>query len=556
MILPALRVVLVTFTLLAPAAAVAEEKSVEEYWGDTGINSQLALAQGAFSARYCKQDFNQFHGCVQAINAALAGAQPPLQLLPSASLDLFGVARDTIVTEAGNYAIVKQNPPRFTGTLREIYRQTDAYRNRIEAAHRGVYTAARDQGFTGMRDVDFENLFREAIRLLPANANTDASATARAITAYIVHALDAHGRIQPIAQFLEETQNADSSFMGIGVEIRELNGKVVVNRVLEGGPAKGAGVLDNDILLSVDGQSLEGVKVDVAVKFIRGKKGTRLTLRLQRDGGRILDLSIVRAEVKSKNVEWKVVQDLGRKVGLITLRDFRDANACAKIRGAILELEREKKVEGLILDLRGNGGGLLDQAVCIGGLFFGKKVVVSVKDLKANGSKDYWATDDAITNLPLVTLIDAGSASASEIVSGAIQDHQRGWILGDRSFGKGSVQSAEPEFWGLEILSWHTIQRFYQPNGRTNQIVGILPDFFVPRRPSLSEDERFALREQELYPNALEAVSKPWVQPRPEEVTKIESCRQADDRAEARYRSVKNSDFQALMAQEVLSCER
>jgi carboxyl-terminal processing protease len=216
-------------------------------------------------------------------------------------------------------------------------------------------------------------------------------------------------------------------------------------------------------------------------------------------------------------------------------------------------------VSGLVLDLRGNLGGLIDQAVCIGGLFLGREVVVKVKDLDRDSFEELSSSKPAATDLPLVVLIDAGSASASEIVSGAIQDHQRGWLLGERSFGKGTVQ-ANMNFWNDKIVFYRTVQRFYQPTGRTNQQVGISPDFEVPATPSATEEDRFRLREADIFPHGLGAVGPMWAQPRPEEARKVNGCVAGEKLADKVFAEAKARghavDYQLLRAEETLRCSR
>jgi carboxyl-terminal processing protease len=233
-----------------------------------------------------------------------------------------------------------------------------------------------------------------------------------------------------------------------------------------------------------------------------------------------------------------------------------DRNACEVI-GQKIEKLTADGAKGLVFDLRGNGGGLLDEAICIGGLFAGQKVIVKVKDLEANSFEDKPSFHDSITSLPLVILIDAGSASASEVVSGAMQDHRRAWILGERSFGKGTVQAPQP-FLSRDIVLFRTIQRFYQPLGRTNQLVGIFPDFEVPATPDATADERFRLREADIYPHALKAESGDWKQPRPDEVSAVGACVAKDSLAKKAYAAAKAKkaavDYQLLSAEEVLKC--
>jgi carboxyl-terminal processing protease len=248
-----------------------------------------------------------------------------------------------------------------------------------------------------------------------------------------------------------------------------------------------------------------------------------------------------------------------------------DATACKQIAEEIRRLEAEQ-VSGYILDLRANGGGQLQQARCIAGLFLGDRPIVGTKSLASQkidwlralhpnaGPElpaiwhfpgfvfDVPSKAEQLTQSPVVVLIDAYSASASEIVAGAIQDHGRGWLVGERSFGKGTVQTLlTNQIPGAQVYIGRTTSRFYLPSGRTNQLVGVLPDFEVPFQAAASSLERFAAREADLYPHALISENSVWAQPRKEQVTRIQNCM-------ASQSSLEGSDNQLLVAQQVLSC--
>lgn len=276
-------------------------------------------------------------------------------------------------------------------------------------------------------------------------------------------------------------------------------------RTIEGGLARRLGIKANDILLAVDGVKAKGSKSKDIVDRIKGSAGTSVTLQLMRKGTAI-EMTVPRERVDMEHVEVKVRELAGSKYLSVKLGSFMDANGCAKISKKFTEAEKANPdLVGIVLDLRDNGGDLLKEGICIGGLFLRRKVIVQVKDLNRNGLQLRISYREQITQLPMVTLLNRNSASASEVVSGALQDYQRSWIVGERSFGKATVQA--PMELTDDILLYRTIQRFYQPSGRTNQIVGILPDFETPAKPGMSEDERFVLREGDLYPNAMSALA-------------------------------------------------
>jgi carboxyl-terminal processing protease len=232
------------------------------------------------------------------------------------------------------------------------------------------------------------------------------------------------------------------------------------------------------------------------------------------------------------------------------------------------ELEHlPKEVQGVVLDLRQNPGGLLSQAICVGGLFIGRHPIVLTREVN-NGVTNPVATIEVsdqgmVTDLPMVVLVDNRSASASEIVAGALQDYQRAFVLGTTTFGKGTVQQGKPfnTLFGGEIIWFKTVERFYQPRDHTNQRVGIQPDFEVFPRPNMTDEEKYQPREADEVPSSLEASGKPWVQPRGPEIEKMNKGCLSAKRAQAIYDANagtlfgKKNDFQLYSAEELLACE-
>jgi C-terminal peptidase prc len=248
------------------------------------------------------------------------------------------------------------------------------------------------------------------------------------------------------------------------------------------------------------------------------------------------------------------------KVGHISLRHFNDNEACEKIDNAIDEMTRAGAAS-LVLDLRGNGGGLLKQAICIGELFVGERVIAQVRRLGSRGAELNPVPSQGqrkVTDLPLVILIDAQSASASELVAAALQDYGRAWIIGERSFGKGTVQSGSPYSRNSGLLYFKTTERFYSPLGRTHQLHGVEPDVTVPAKPNATEDERFSVREADEFPNALSRLGNRWKQKRPEKAAALGGCVKATA-PEKRWNasqgvSAMAPDYQLLSAEAAAVC--
>lgn len=273
---------------------------------------------------------------------------------------------------------------------------------------------------------------------------------------------------------------------GIGAELGKRNGRVTVIRPLDNSPAMKAGVQAGDVVLGINGQGVGNQSVDEVVGKIRGEIGTTVKLTVDRDG-EAKDISVTRAEIVAPDVESKIVGD---KIGVIKVSRF-DKETGPNVRMAAEDFKKQG-VRGVILDLRGNGGGYLEAGVGVASVWLNNQTVVSerrggkvVDELKS-------AKNPVLGSMPTVVLIDAGSASASEIVAGALHDHGKATLLGEKSFGKGSVQEL------LELTNGDslkvTVARWYTPNGKNITKEGIAPDMKV----DLTKDDINALRDPQL----------------------------------------------------------
>lgn len=264
-----------------------------------------------------------------------------------------------------------------------------------------------------------------------------------------------------------------SSFEGIGAEIQEKDGHIIIVSPIKGSPAEKAGLKPNDILLSVNGKSLHGMNSTQAVTLIRGKKGTKVELTIQRPGTETpVKVSIVRDEIPIKTVYGEMVQDGIAKVQITSF----SSNTSKELVKTLNDLQK-KGMKGLVLDVRQNPGGLLDQAIDISSLFVPKgKVLLKVED--RNGKiKEYTSKNDGSPTMPLVVLIDSGSASASEILSSAVKESAGVPLVGEKSFGKGTVQTVQdfPDGSNLKF----TMAKWLTPNGNWIHKKGIKPDYPV-----------------------------------------------------------------------------
>ena len=302
---------------------------------------------------------------------------------------------------------------------------------------------------------------------------------------------DPYTRFMDPREFKEMQIDTSGELSGVGIQLsldKDTKELVVVSPI-EGSPASRAGVMPKDVIVSIDGKSTKGMSTEDAVKLIRGQAGTTVQLQLRRDG-KVLDTPLTRERIELHAVEHQInTSSDGTRIGYIRLKQF-NANAAKDMAAALKDLEA-KDVQGYVLDLRSNPGGLLVASVAIARQWLDEGVIVSTKTRE--GIQDVKrANGRAITQRPLVVLVNGGSASASEILSGALQDNHRAVVVGETTFGKGLVQSVR----GLSDGSGMTvtIAKYLTPNGRDIHKHGIDPDV----RAKLSAAEAQKLRLEDL----------------------------------------------------------
>lgn len=287
---------------------------------------------------------------------------------------------------------------------------------------------------------------------------------------------DPYTRFLDPKEFAEETNSIKGSLKGIGTQIAIRDGKLVVVAPIENSPAEKAGIKSDDEILEINGQSTKGITVDKAADNIRGEKGTTVNLLIKRKGeAKPLTFIIVRDEIEVKSVSTNPPMDtpVPSNIQYVRLSSFISQNAGKEI-GELLMENRSK--QGYIIDLRSNPGGLLTNAIVIANMMLKGGVIVSTVD--RDGYKETArATNEIVTTKPVVILVNKGSASASEILSGAMKENCRATIVGTQTFGKGIVQEINklPEGSGVNI----TIQRYLTPNGNDIHKKGVTPDVVV-----------------------------------------------------------------------------
>ncbi len=330
----------------------------------------------------------------------------------------------------------------------------------------------------------------------------------------MVASLDPHSVYLNADDYSETFVKTRGQFGGLGIRISMEDGLVKVISPIEDTPAAQAGVKAGDLITHVDGDPIKGKTLAQAVKRMRGLAGTGITLTIRREGRSDFPVLILRAIIKVKAVRWRTEGD----IGYIRVAGFSEKMESG-IESAMAEIHQKlgSRLAGIVLDLRNNPGGLLDQSLVLAGSFLENGEIVSVRGRNPSHDRSHKARPGDLANgAPMVVLINAGSASASEIVASALQSHHRAILMGTRSFGKGSVQTilGMPFQSGLKL----TTSLYYAPSGQTIQARGVLPDIII------SPDKETKRRHEADLPGALPAVGKDQAMTKPHPQVREDAC--------------------------------
>jgi len=351
-------------------------------------------------------------------------------------------------------------------------------------------------GSTKRGDAEYLRLFQEVVTIT-RQSYVDKVDDKKLITGAIngmLAALDPHSLYMPATNYADMKVHMAGAFGGLGIELGTKDGKLMVNAPIEDTPASRAGILAGDHIWQIDGKPTEGVAINDCVSRMRGTPGTAVTLGILRVGAaKPLSFRMVRAIIKTKSLKGKLLE---HGYGYIAVAEFQERTGDDFERALkVLAADNGAPLSGLILDLRFNPGGLVNQAFRVANCFVGEGLtdglIVSTKGREPDSTRSMTAyVGEKEPRYPMVVLINGFSASASEIVAGALQDHKRAVIMGTQSFGKGSVQSVIPlrNGDGLKL----TTALYYTPSGRSIQAKGITPDIIVEfaKKPALPEKKK------------------------------------------------------------------
>jgi carboxyl-terminal processing protease len=307
-------------------------------------------------------------------------------------------------------------------------------------------------------------------------------------------ALDPHSSFMNARAFRDTQIQTRGEFGGLGIEVTMENGLVKVVSPIDDTPAFRAGIKPNDLIIMLDGEQVQGLTLQEAVERMRGPINSQIKLTIRRGTAEPFEVSIARAVIRIQSVRHRTEGELG----YIRVTSFTEQTE-AGLKTAVQRIKEQlgPKLKGVVLDMRNNPGGLLDQAIAVSDAFLDKGEIVSTRGRRSEDAQRYNAKPgDLLGGLPMVVLVNGGSASASEIVAGALQDHRRAILLGTKSFGKGSVQTIIP-LGGQGALRL-TTARYYTPSGRSIQASGIDPDIVVEQSRIEKIDTPAARREADL----------------------------------------------------------
>ena len=324
--------------------------------------------------------------------------------------------------------------------------------------------------------IDDETLIRNAIRGM-------------------LEGLDPHSAYLDAAEYEQLQEGTRGQFGGLGIEVGMEDGFVKVIAPIDGTPADAAGIQPGDLIMRIDGRSVRGLDLQQAVERMRGEPGTEIQLGILRDGqDSPIDVTLERAVIQVDSVRSQLLEP---GFGYLRISQFQSRTGDDLLSEIAAWQDEHGPMDGMVLDLRNNPGGVLDAAVEVADAFLSNGAIVSTNGRAERAESRFTATpNDALNGAPLVVLVNAGSASAAEIVAGALQDHRRAVIMGEQTFGKGSVQSILPLRNGSAVKL--TTARYYTPDGRSIQAEGIVPDVEIANLRVADQQSSDVLRESDL----------------------------------------------------------
>ncbi|MCB0347846.1 MAG: PDZ domain-containing protein [Bdellovibrionales bacterium] len=567
-------IVFLSFQVFAQSIEETEEQKVAKYW-------QEANVQDAEIAKYiteenCSSDPQVYFGCYSAVATLVANTYEKANLLlaslPKRPWEV------SVTTSYKNFEIRNHNPDLFPKkrSLEEriqLQKEEEESRKKIGALYSNVENSQ-----------ELMRILSETLAKL--NAEKRSQTIAQAVQSYFVYGIDAHAHIHTIPEYedMMKPEVINETFYGIGATLMQNDDRVQITEPLPSSPAIEAGLQVGDIIAGVDGESVTGQALKDVVSKIRGPANTSVKLTIIRDE-KELNYTVTRRSVTVENLSTRVLKTKEKETVLyVQLRTFMEQGICKRFIETIEESLKAEKTSNLIIDLRNNGGGLMNEALCMAGAFYQQSgPLLGVWDLNRNAYVEkyqYVYSSQRVSRQPEVSrqpdetqvknissvlkgkraviLINAGSASASEIFAGIMQDMNLGVTVGIKSFGKATIQQPR-EYDTVDrnmLVMFRTIARFHLPTGRTNQITGIKADVEAYMSPNPKPEETYFMREEQLFSHAVKPAENNYVTPT-DVATKTSECitsRKPADEYNAEMAKYGFSDYQKIMATTIAAC--
>lgn len=531
--------------ILAANPSMAQTNEEVDYWETVKIDETILSER--INQKVCSASVKYFFGCVEAIKAMANFSGKTFDLFP---LESVTDKQPTLVV--GNFKLVEVVREEIK-TQKDLVMTIEKKRQDLKAR---FFSASLQ--FTKNPGTEFETLISQIKPMLPKSLTK--SQIGLVLGKFLEVAIDPHTSLRPALELQSANQQSGVSFYGIGVQFTSVSDGLLVHSVIPKSGAEKAGMLAGDLITGINETTVKGLSTEQVVKIITGPENTKVKVHFIRKG-KAHSVDVIRGKVESKVVTGQIFEDQSQKIGYLKITNFMYGKMCEESKLILQDFEK-KKVNGIVMDLRGNPGGDVKNTQCLGGFFLGMGKVVSYFEEKGFLGTQYKAlksTTDLITKKPLVVLIDSGSASASEIMSGALQDYARALIVGQTSFGKGSYQGCGPVTYENDLFICQTGGLFHLPSGRTNQTLGVIPEVKAYLRYEASEAELYPLTEANLFLFPLE--SKVMPKAKPEAWPKMmvpQACLNAKKLPE-KYQTAKPgqyfyNDYQLLTAASSVSC--
>lgn len=524
-----------------------EDDEKKDYWAKIPFTmANFDEVREYVKTYYIEADVDERGAFIEAANFALMEMDPARELVPAS----FHKARKKDPREEGRlsgktYKLDDSNEylihiiPEEEELIKKGLRKKDDKKKRLTddeiRAKRKELQERRKDFETAWSTIEFgEDQFKMVLEHIEGklkagkNGKKDMKPYYVAAAQGYLYSLDPHSSLVSAEAWDESTrETTDSSFEGIGAILTQRNDYTIVESPLEGRPAHKAGVRAGDRILKVDGKDIVGLPLHKVVKKIRGPKGTPVKLTVAREGDPDEHVvTIHRAHIAMENVTSRLLEPHHPGIGYIKVKGFVPSTE-EKVKEAYETLQKENaklhdgaELRGIVLDLRNNSGGLLNQGVKLADLFVEKGTIVEVRN-RVRRDETYTADARGTWDLPVIVLVNDGAASASEIVASAIQDNGAGLVVGDRTFGKASVQTLFSPILRKDYYIKLTIARYFSPSGRTIQVVGVQPDFEVP--PDVGGKMPLGFREENLS-HHLAPIAAKYKSPNPDLVQRVSEC--------------------------------